>query len=181
MIDNETLKNLLRRCAENDRKALEALYRLTAAKLFGVALRIVKRRDWAEDILQECYVNIWQHAMDYRAPMSAPMTWMTSIVRHRCLDWLRRPQRETAELGDEFLTQWADEAVGPLGQLLMADDSRRLAGCMKNLESGARQAIALAFLEGLSHQEAATQLHQPLGTVKSWIRRGLDKLRRCLT
>lgn len=175
-----TLVLLLQRCAGGDAGALKILYEKTAPKLFGVALRILHRRDWAEDVLQDCFIAIWHNACRYQPNVSAPMTWMTTIVRNRCLDGLRRPQREVFELDEDFLAQWADDSPGPLAQLLMTDDSRQLAKCMQQLQATQRQAIALAFLDGRSHQETATQLRAPLGTVKTWIRRGLEKLKGCL-
>ncbi|WP_159672728.1 sigma-70 family RNA polymerase sigma factor [Andreprevotia sp. IGB-42] len=176
----DTLATLLHRCAGRDEKALAELYRLTAPKLFGVALRILRRSDWAEEVLQECYVNVWQHAASYSMDKSAPQTWLTRIVRNRCLDWLRRPDHEVADIDDAIVENWADEAPGPLARLLSSDDSRRIAGCMQGLEAAHRQVIALAYFDGMSHGELATHMTLPLGTVKSWIRRGLEKLRLCL-
>src|SRR5258708_34251210 len=111
------LTALLAKCALRDRAALALLYQLTSPKLFGVALRIVRREDWAEDVLQECYLRIWDHAPSYRAGLASPMTWMTSIVRNRCLYWLRRPTLEVAavECAVSKPTPSADQ--GPLGTL----------------------------------------------------------------
>ena len=86
----QALEQLIARSALGDRAAFGELYRAAAPKLFGVALRILRRADWAEDVLQECFVAFWRHAPEYDASRAAPMTWMTSIVRNRCLDWLRR-------------------------------------------------------------------------------------------
>ncbi|SMC29850.1 RNA polymerase sigma-70 factor, ECF subfamily [Andreprevotia lacus DSM 23236] len=180
MTTPDILAPLLQRCAQRDEKALAELYQLTSPKLFGVALRILRRNDWAEEVLQECYVNIWQHAGSYSSDKSAPQTWITRIVRNRCLDWLRRPDHEVADVDDSIVENWADDAPGPLARLLASDDSRRIAGCMQGLEASHRQAIALAYFDGLSHSELAEKLTLPLGTVKSWIRRGLEKLRLCL-
>ena len=93
----DALAGWLAAAARRDRGAFARLYQATSAKLYGVALRILRREDWAEEVLQECYVSIWTHAPDYRPGLAAPMTWMTSIVRNRCLDWLRRPRLELAQ------------------------------------------------------------------------------------
>jgi len=175
------LATLLAQCALGDQPAFAQLYRATAPKLFGVAVRILRRQDWAEDVLQECYVNIWHHATDYAVGRSAPLTWMTSIVRNRCLDWLRRPRPESA--GEEYdiaIETWADDAPGPMERLLANAEAGALARCLRQLESRQRQSIALAFFHGLSHSELAAHMRQPLGTVKTWVRRGLERLKGCM-
>lgn len=175
------LAALLAQCGLRRHDAFAALYRATSAKLYGLAIRILGREDWAEEVLQEAYVNIWNHAADYAAAKSAPLTWMSSIVRNRCLDWLRRPQRESG--GEHFaltIESWQDDAPGPMEHALAADDARELARCLESLEEGQRGAIQLAFYSGLTHPEIARRVKRPLGTVKTWIRRGLAELKRCL-
>ena len=165
--------------ALGDRAAFARLYQATSAKLYGVALRILRREDWAEEVLQECYVSIWNHAPEYDASRAAPMTWMTSIVRNRCLDWLRRPNPEP--LADEARKRTSRSgSPGPLAELERSQEAGALARCLRGLEAKQRQAIALAFFDGLSHAELAQHLREPLGTVKTWVRRGLAKLRSCL-
>ncbi|MCC7485430.1 MAG: sigma-70 family RNA polymerase sigma factor [Burkholderiales bacterium] len=177
----EALAGLLGRCALGDHRAFAELYALTSTKLFGVALRILRRRDWAEDVLQESYVNIWTHAGEYAAARSAPLTWMTSIVRNRALDWLRRPRPEPAGTDYEVAVEtWRDEAPGPLERLAAAGDAAALARCLKELAAKERQSIVLAYFHGLTHSELAAHLREPLGTVKTWVRRGLDRLKTCL-
>lgn len=180
LFDPDALSGLLSRSALKDQAAFAELYRRTSAKLFAVALRIVRRRDWAEDVLQESFVNIWHHAGDYTAARSAPMTWMTSIVRNRCLDWVRRPREETPETFEGMLEAAADDEPGPLARLASSSDSTRLARCLETLEPSQRQSITLAFYHGLSHSELAEHLKAPLGTVKTWVRRGLERLKTCL-
>src|SRR5512134_2232434 len=176
------LAGLLSQCALKNQRAFADLYQLTASKLYGVALRILRRQDWAEEVLQECYVSIWNHAADYAAAKSAPLTWMTSIVRNRCLDWLRRPQQEaTGEEYDIAVEAWRDEAPGPLESLAASSDAAALARCLQQLEAKQRQSIMLAFFNGLSHSELASHMQQPLGTVKTWVRRGLERLKGCLS
>jgi RNA polymerase sigma-70 factor (ECF subfamily) len=176
----EALAGWLAACARRDRAAFARLYQATSAKLFGVALRILRREDWAEEVLQECYVSIWTHAPDYRAGLAAPMTWMTSIVRNRCLDALRRPRLEVEDADGAIAEGAESDNPGPLAALERIKDAQALARCLQALEARQRQAIALAFYDGLSHAELASHLREPLGTVKTWVRRGLLRLKDCL-
>jgi RNA polymerase sigma-70 factor, ECF subfamily len=178
----DALGDLLSRSALGDREAFARLYQATSAKLYGVALRILRREDWAEEVLQECYVSVWRHASEYNASRATPMTWMTSIVRNRCLDWLRRPNPLPLEvLGNEGAEEAIqDSGPGPLDTLERTREAGAVARCLRGLEAKQRQAIALAFYDGLSHAELALHLREPLGTVKTWVRRGLAKLRSCL-
>jgi len=182
---DRALAGLLAACARKDEAAFARLYQSTSSKLFGVALRILRREDWAEEVLQDCYVSIWNHAGSYEAGRSAPMTWLTSIVRNRCLDWLRRPRLEVAltgpdEDGEDPLERVPSADPGPLDELARAADARALGDCLRRLDPKQRQAIMLAFYEGLSHSELARHLREPLGTVKTWVRRGLERLKGCL-
>jgi len=176
----EDLAALLAACARRDRDAFARLYRATSPKLFGVALRILKREDRAEEVLQDAYVNIWTHAGAYAAGLSAPMTWMTSIVRNRCLDQLRKPRAEVSDAEGEIADATASDLEGPLALLERSSDARAIAACLKGLEPRQRQTIVLAYFDGLSHSELAAHLREPLGTVKTWVRRGLMRLKECL-
>ena len=178
---------LLARVAERDAGALRTLYELTSAKLFGVALRILVKREWAEEALQESFVNIWRYAGDYREALAAPLTWMAAIVRNRALDFLRR-QKAGASDGSAMTTEWTDtldEVIAgderdPAESALLSEQAKRLAICMSRLDASQRQAVALAYLRDQSHSEIAEQLAVPLGTIKSWVRRGLEKLKICM-
>lgn len=176
----DPLAGLLAGCARRDQDAFARLYRETSPKLFGVALRILRREDWAEEVLQDCYIRIWDHAQDYRAGLAAPMTWMTSIVRNRCLDQLRRPRLEVIDEEGELIDAAASDTPGPLAQLQSGAEAGALRRCMETLDAKQRQAIALAYYDGLSHSELAGHLREPLGTVKTWVRRGLLRLKSCL-
>ncbi len=181
MHDTDAIGKLMARCALRDERAFAQLYRQTSAKLYGVALRIVRRDDWAEEVLQESFVNIWNHAREYSASRSAPMTWMTAIVRNRALDWLRRPHLEHGREDYDLLVEAvADDARGPEALLALSRDAGALAECLEQLSGKQRQCIALAYVHGLSHGELAQHMREPLGTVKTWIRRGLDKLKSCM-
>ena len=188
---NLELSGLVARVGLGDRAALATLYERTCSHLFAVVLRIHRDRAEAEDVLQEVYVNVWKSASSFDAARSQPLTWLTSIARNRAIDSLRRGQtRPQAQLfgiadgaeGEEgsVYDNIADDAPGPLELLSRAADERSLAACMEGLNTLQRQSVALAFYHGLSHAEVAEQMRQPLGTVKSWVRRALQALRRCL-
>ena len=175
------LADLLARVALFDQQAFAELYRLTSSHLYAVALRILRESGAAEEVLQESYVNIWHHAGSYVAAKSQPLTWLTSIVRNRCLDQMRRREVDTVTIDDEEQGMMlADDRPSPMDLLLSSADALAVKGCVELLEVGQKQAIALAFYQGLSHSELARHLRQPLGTVKSWVRRGLERLKACL-
>jgi RNA polymerase sigma factor (sigma-70 family) len=186
------LSRLLARASLGDRAAFATLYERTSSHLFAVVLRINRDRAQAEDILLEVYVNVWRAASSFDAAQSQPLTWLTSIARNRAIDSLRRVQtqpqlrtvspsidgRDTED--DDVYDTVADAAPGPLDLLSRAAEARALATCMDKLSALQRQSVALAFYQGLSHAEVAEQLRQPLGTVKSWVRRALMTLKSCL-
>lgn len=184
------LSQLLARSGLGDRAAFAQLYERTSAHLFAVVLRINRDRAQAEDLLQEVYVNVWRAAQSFDAAQSQPLTWLTSIARNRAIDSLRRkhtePQTQPAPLSPDadeerdVYDDVADTAPGPLALLSQASDARALARCMQGLSAQQRQSVALAFYDGLSHAEVAEQMRQPLGTVKSWVRRALMALKSCL-
>ena len=175
------LMELLARTALADQSAFEQLYRLTSSHLYGVALRILRESAAAEEVLQESFVNVWHHAGSYVAARSQPLTWLTSIVRNRCLDRLRKHEVETVSIdGEEQAMTIADRSPMPLDMLLSGAESSAVRRCVEGLDGSQKQAIALAFYQGLSHSELARHLKQPLGTVKSWVRRGLERLKACL-
>ncbi len=189
MIDPQQLKTWLAAVARKDADAFRALYDLTSPKLFGFALRILNKRELAEEVLQESFVNIWNSAGSYQAALAAPMTWMTTIVRNKAFDLLRRFDNVVEIDADNFKDGGMLDVMNamesgdptPLEALQMTQDSKALARCMARLEGLHRQAIALAFHHDLSHSEVAEQMKLPIGTVKTWIRRGLERLRLCLT
>lgn len=178
------LAALIGRTALGDRSAFEHLYRASSARLYAVALRMVKDAALAEEIVQDVYVSVWNAAASYDAARSQPLTWLAAITRNRCLDYLRRRELDTVSLTPA--TDDADPIDLPVDAptaaelLIAAADARAVRGCIEGLESRQRQAIALAFFQGLSHGELARHLGQPLGTVKSWVRRGLERLKSCL-
>lgn len=181
------LTHLLQRIAPRDADAalaLRELYDLTSRRLFGVALRVLNNREWAEDALQDAFLNIWRVAGDYRSVLSPPLAWMGVIVRSRALDFLRRRASErldtAVELGDALSDTLASDAVGPMELAQSSQQATALWQCLGRLERKQREVVSLAYLRDLSHSELAVQLRLPLGTVKTWIRRGLAQLRQCL-
>jgi RNA polymerase sigma-70 factor (ECF subfamily) len=175
----QELQRLLARTALRDRAAFARLYEATRAKLFGVSLRIVRERPLAEEALQDSFVNIWNHAGDYAAAKSAPLTWMTAIVRNRSLDIVRRA-REEPDVDDTLTHSLADESAAPARSAEQGAEAHSVRDCIAELEGDQRQAIALAFYHGLTHSELAAHLRRPIGTVKTHIRRGLLRLKDCL-
>ncbi|HZQ62098.1 MAG TPA: sigma-70 family RNA polymerase sigma factor [Casimicrobiaceae bacterium] len=180
------LADLLARTALADQAAFAELYRLTSGQLYGLALRMLRDHALAEEILQDVYVSVWHHAATYAASKSQPATWLTSIARNRCLDQLRKRELETVPItrdddnDGEVEMEFAADDPTPMEMLLNGAESRSVRECVDTLEGGQKQAIALAFYQGLTHAELAQQLRQPLGTIKSWVRRGLERLRQCL-
>lgn len=181
------LAEMLARVALGDRAAFAALYRATSAHLFGVILRIHPDRAHAEDLLQEVYVNIWRAAQGFDPSRAQPMTWLTSLARNRAIDSLRRRRTEPSMLTPPTTDDDADplDALpsgnpGPLELLLQAARIREVSHCLGELSAEQQQCMALAYYQGLSHAEVARHLAQPLGTVKSWVRRALMALKDCL-
>jgi RNA polymerase sigma-70 factor (ECF subfamily) len=184
-----SLQDLLAQTAHGDHAAFEEVYRRTHAHLFGLALRMLGREQAAEDVLQEAFVSIWKSASLYRTQVEGqeiqPMTWLIAIVRNKALDALRaRTRRRESELPDD---PEDDEgafagAAAPSAMELFAQATRalKLEACLGELDGSHRQSLALAYYQGLSHSEVASQMGAPLGSVKAWIRRGLDKLKACL-
>ena len=178
------LRALIERVAQRDEAALRTLYERTSPRLFGLAMRVLRQRDTAEDVLQESFLTVWRVAVDYRAALSPPLAWMGLIVRSRALDALRR--RATARTGvtqeyDDAMEQGTEgEGTGPMDAADASQQARALHQCLLRLEQRQREVVSLAYLRDQSHSELAAQLALPLGTVKTWIRRGLDQLRICM-
>lgn len=175
---------LLERVAQQDDTALKVLYRQCAPKLYGLALRVVSHRDWAEDVLQEAFLSIWRSAPDYRASLSPPMAWMGLIVRSRGLDMLRRRTADRSHVTQELDETLTDTLVGdaptPMDTAQASEQAWALHQCLGKLDNKQREVVSLAYVRDLSHGELAQQLSLPLGTVKTWIRRGLEQLRLCM-
>lgn len=178
------LMTLLDRIAAQDDTALKRLYECTSSRLFGLALRVVRDRDAAEDVLQESFLSIWRSAGSYRASLSPPMAWLGLIVRSRALDALRKRVSDRTglmnELDDDLSQTLEGESPNPMDATEASEQAFALHQCLTRLENKQREVVSLAYLRDLSHGELAEQLQLPLGTVKTWIRRGLEQLRACM-
>ncbi len=177
MDPNQQALRLLSATAQGDRLAFEQLYQHTAGKLYAISLQMLRRRDWAEDAVQEAFVRIWHNAGEYQQEKGNVLTWMTSIVRYRALDMLRaaKSRREN----DEEVEDIADENT-PEKEFYAERDRVLIDRCMDLLESQQRDVIQLAYFRGFTHAEVCEHTGSPLGSVKTWIRRGLERLKRCI-
>ncbi len=174
------LREAMQRLAEGDRSALEWIYQATSAKLFGICLRILGDRGEAEDALQDVYVSLWQRAKNYDPERASPISWLAVFARNRAIDRLRKGKVRSAAVS-------VDEAAGipdhrPLADAVLESSERsaRIHDCIGTLEERQQDAIRTAFFEGSTYAELAERRGVPLGTMKSWVRRGLARLKRCL-
>jgi RNA polymerase sigma-70 factor (ECF subfamily) len=182
MDDHPALGDWLAATAKGDAKAFARLYDHCSPHLYPQLLRILKRQDWAEEALQDCFLRIWQKAETYTAARGAPMAWIASVARYRALDMLRskRPEDEMPEFEEAVEPLWADTGEDPLRRAEEGQGLVRLHGCLDRLQQDQRRSVLLAYYEGYTHQELTAAMKAPLGTVKSWVRRGLAQLRDCL-
>jgi RNA polymerase sigma-70 factor (ECF subfamily) len=178
--DQEHLRDLLGATARGDSSAFEQLYRSTSAKLFGICLRILPQRGDAEDVLQEVFATIWRKATQYDPALASPITWLAMLARNRAIDKLRAGGQERRSAPIDLAEDVADAAPSPAAASELGDDRRRLSACMDQLDTQRRRLIRIAFFEGATYEELAARCGSPLGTVKSWIRRGLAQLKACL-
>jgi RNA polymerase sigma-70 factor, ECF subfamily len=189
MLNDGEIKQLILRTATRDATAFSLLYEKTAPILLGIALRITRRRETAEEVLHDAFVKIWNQAKSFDPLALQPVAWMSAIVRNRALDLVSSAEAtrvESFDVGDdddgnalERLLDWSDASDS--GEAL--DQTRathHLRDCFEELKPGERQAIALAYHHGMSHSELASHLQKPIGTVKSWVKRGLESLRTCM-
>jgi RNA polymerase sigma-70 factor (ECF subfamily) len=176
----QDLAALMKRIAGRDRVAFAALYRQTQAKLYGVIVRIVSRRDVAGEILQEAYVRIWERAADFDPAKGSPMAWMATIARNRALDEVRRARPIAIDdMPDSF-----DPAAEEIDPLAPRERSERLAAlmrCLAALDPEKRQIVLLAYYRGSSRETLAKRFDRPVPTIKTWLRRSLSDLRDCLS
>ncbi len=176
----EALRAAMIRLANGDRDALEQIYTATRVKLFGICFRILGDRKEAEDALQDVYVNLWQRADRYDPDRASPISWLATFARNRAIDRLRTGKVRGGAVPVDEAAPLPDAA--PLADQLMIDSERaaRVHTCLKTLEDPAQSNIRSAFFDGKTYAELAGEQDVPLGTMKSWIRRGMMKLRACL-
>ncbi|WP_137165916.1 sigma-70 family RNA polymerase sigma factor [Salinimonas lutimaris] len=173
-MEQEELFPLLCRTAKGEQAAFAELYQRTSGQLFAVVLKVIRHNALAEEALQEAYIQIWHHASGYHQGRGTVLTWMVSIARYRALDTIRY-RATRPEINTEHDLHPVDE------QSPFIPTQDRLKECLYEIEQEQRQAIHLAYFHGMSHREVGVHLQSPLGTVKSWIRRGLEQLHRCLS
>lgn len=182
-VKSDMLLRLLRRVGGGDRDAFNALHALCRGRLLACARRFVASRAVAEEVLQESLIAIWRDAASFDSTRSAPITWMVTIVRNKAIDNLRAGgRRELLTDHDSHDAAFAgfDPAAGPCEVAELAQRSRQLQHGLATLGQLQRQAIELAFFHELTHGEVAAKMTLPLGTVKTWIRRGCTQVRRHL-
>jgi RNA polymerase sigma factor (sigma-70 family) len=169
---------LLAAIAKGDETALGALYDATVGRVFGLALRIVRQREAAEEVVEDVFLQVWQQAGRYDALRGKPLTWLLTICRSRALDYLRRDDEALAHPEPETLVaERGDERANPQDLLLALERNSQLYAILERLIPVQRQLLALAFFRGMTHQEIAEHTQLPLGTVKSHVRKALDKMR----
>ena len=170
---------LMAAVAKGDQVAFERLYGATRAKLYGVALRILRRSDLADEVIQETYLKIWHNAGTFDPKVATPITWMVAIARNRALDLIRK--KTEASIEDEpAAMEAAGEEPNPLARREMTEELRRLLGCLGQLEEDRRRMVLLAYYSGWSREQLAAEFDAPANTIKTWLRRSLLEIRECL-
>ncbi|MET0654742.1 MAG: sigma-70 family RNA polymerase sigma factor [Pseudoxanthomonas sp.] len=178
--DQDEPGRLLLATARGDRIAFEQLYRSTSSRLFGVCMRIVPHRAEAEDVLQEVFTNVWRKAAQFDPARASGLTWLTMLARNRAIDHIRAGRANRQSVPIEYAEDLAETAPDAQGAAEAMLEGHRLDACLDELEAPRRQLIRTAFFEGSTYEELAQRSGTPLGTVKSWIRRSLAKLKACL-
>jgi RNA polymerase sigma-70 factor (ECF subfamily) len=177
---SDALQALLERVARGDQRAFESLYRDTSSTLLGICLRVLADRGEAEDVLQEVYVAVWNKATQYDATRARAMTWLGTIARNRAIDRLRSLPAQASRAPIDIAETLPDPSPSPASQAAAATDRARLDVCLEQLEPRRKTLIRTAFFDGATYEELAARSGSPIGSVKSWIRRGLMQLKACL-
>ena len=174
--------DLLQKCAGRDQLAFKKLYEEASPKLLSLCLRLLQDRQLAEDVLQEGFIKIWDKADTYTPGKGKAMTWMATVVRNKALDKLRSLKTKAAETEVQYEgLEFASVDLEPESLETLSQDMQGLMECLKSLKPAQRECILLSYYYGHTHQELSDKLGKPLGTIKAWIRRGLEDLRPCLT
>jgi RNA polymerase sigma-70 factor (ECF subfamily) len=177
-LSRQQLIEALGRVARGDQAAFEAVYAATSLKLYGIVVRILGRRDLADEVLQEVYVRVWQSAGDYDPAGSSPITWLATIARNRALDEVKRKAMVSLEENPQLLQVPA--ADDPSANYEEMEEARRLYACLDELEPEKKEIVLLVYHHGLTREEIARRLNRPVPTVKTWLRRSLEQIKSCL-
>jgi RNA polymerase sigma-70 factor (ECF subfamily) len=176
----DDLAALIARVARGDRAAFGTVYQATRLKLYGIALRILRRHDLAEEVLQDVYVKVWERASTFDANKASAITWLATMARNRAIDEVRRTKARPAA-DEDAAAAVADPAPLALAALEARESDGRLADCLEQLEPDRSEMIKLAYLDGLSREELAERYGHPVPTIKTWLRRGLLQLKDCMS
>jgi RNA polymerase sigma-70 factor (ECF subfamily) len=179
MLTPPELVSLLAAVAKGDEAAFEKLYAATSAKLYGVVLRILRRPELADEVMQETYLKIWNGAAQFDSALASPITWMVAIARNRAIDLARRKTDVSVEDMPDALELAAD-VPDPLAARERSEEVKRLLDCLGRLEPEQRQLVLLAYYDGLSREQLAARFKRPVNTIKTWLRRSLLAVRGCL-
>jgi len=179
MLTSLELVWLLAAVAKGDEVAFERLYQATRAKLYGVVLRILRRADLADEVMQETYLKVWSSAGQFNPALASPITWMLAIARNRAIDLVRRRSEMSIEEEPEVM-QIAADTPDPLAKREMNEEFRRLLACMGRLDEERRRLVLLAYYSGWSREQLAAQFDRPVNTIKTSLRRALFAIRECL-
>jgi RNA polymerase sigma-70 factor (ECF subfamily) len=174
------LETLLAQVALGNRAAFETLYRETSPRLFGICLRVLPERAEAEEVLQEVFTAVWRKASQFEPTRAAAMSWLGMMARNKAIDRLRAMPARAVRASLQFAQEVEDPGPSPAQQVEALTERERLERCLEQLEPRRRSLIREAFFGGLTYEELAAHLQAPLGSIKSWIRRGLLQLRACL-
>ncbi len=170
---------LLASVAKGDEAAFERLYEATRAKLFGVVLRILRRQDLAEEVVQEAYIKIWNSAGQFNPALASPITWMVSIARNRAIDVVRK--RSEVSIEDESAAmQVASDTPDPLARREMTEELKRILECVGQLDPARQKLVLLAYYNGWSREQLSEKFNTPVNTFKTWLRRIMIDIRECL-
>jgi RNA polymerase sigma-70 factor (ECF subfamily) len=179
MLTQAELAWLLAAVARQDEAAFERVYAATRAKLYGVVLRILRRQDLAEEVIQETYVKIWNCAGQFNPELASPITWMTAIARNRAIDLVRKKSEASIEDEPDAMDVAAD-SPDPLARREMTEELKRLLECVGRLEPDRQKLVLLAYYNGWSREQLAEKFGSPVNTIKTWLRRSMLDIRLCL-
>jgi RNA polymerase sigma-70 factor, ECF subfamily len=171
---------LLAAVARGDEDAFKRLYDATRAKLYGVLLRILRRPDLAEEVMQETYLKVWTNAVKFDPTLASPITWMVAMARNRAIDIMRKKSEVSIEEEGPEAMGVAAETAAPLARREMTEELKRLLACLGKLDPEKQRIVLLAYYSGWSREQLATKLDIPVNTIKTWLRRSLLEVRDCM-